>query len=297
VLFGTLAPLIYEAAGWGKISVGFPWFNTMFVSISPFLVLAMGIGPLARWKEDDPRRLMRLLWVSLALSLGVFVLAASGTIAGGGPGLGLGLGLAAWILFTHIQGLMDRLRHKGGLRGLKSDLTARSRAYYGMWLAHIGIAIFIVGATLVSIHGIETDVRMSPGGSHEIAGYRFQFNGAESILGPNYRAERGAVQVFRGERLVADLHPEKRAYVSGGMPMTEAAIDPGLTRDLYVSLGEPVSDAGDWSMRLYYKPYVRWIWLGGIFMALGGLLAMSDARYRSARRHATAPAGAGLARA
>ena len=281
VLFGTLAPLIYEAAGWGKISVGFPWFNTMFVALSPFLVLAMGIGPLARWKQDDAWRLVRSLGVAFALSLAVLVLASTTLIVPGNLSIGLGLGLTAWLVLTHLQNLAERLKYRG-LKGIGSDLRSRSLSYYGMWLAHLGIAVFIVGATLVSNRGSETDVRMSPGSTHEAAGFGFRFDGVQEVVGPNYRAQRGTFLVTRGDREIAVLHPEKRAYVSGGMPMTEAGIDPGFLRDLYVSLGEPVGDKGDWAVRLYYKPYVRWIWLGGILMALGGLLAVTDRRYRTA---------------
>ncbi|MFE8034200.1 cytochrome c-type biogenesis CcmF C-terminal domain-containing protein, partial [Thiohalocapsa marina] len=139
-------------------------------------------------------------------------------------------------------------------------------------------------------------VRMSPGDSYEMAGYRFQFLGAEKAPGPNYQADRGHFRVFRGDRQIAELFPEKRAYLGGGMPMTEAAIDPGLFRDVYVSLGEHVG-GGDWALRLYYKPFVRWIWLGSIFMALGGLLAVTDPRYRTGRVRARAPAHAATARA
>jgi cytochrome c-type biogenesis protein CcmF len=132
---------------------------------------------------------------------------------------------------------------------------------------------------------------MSPGDSHEIAGYRFEFLGAVKAPGPNYRADRGHFKVYKGDRQVADLYPEKRSYLAGGMPMTEAAIDAGLFRDIYVSLGEPVG-GGDWALRLYYKPYVRWIWLGAIFMSVGGILAITDRRYRTARARVTLPAGA-----
>jgi len=288
VLFGTLAPLIYEAAGWGKISVGFPWFNTMFVAISPLLVLAMGIGPLTRWKLDEPARLLRLLWLALGVGLAVGALAATDLILPGNPYVSLGLGLAAWLIATHLIALGERLRHRG-VPGLAADLGGQGRSWYGMWLAHLGIAVFIIGATLVSNYGSETDVRMAPGSTHEAAGYRFQFNGAQPIMGPNYRAQRAEFLVFQGDRQIAVLHPEKRAYLTGGMPMTEAGIDPGLLRDLYVSLGEPVGTGGDWAVRLYYKPFVRWIWLGGILMALGGLLVISDRRYRTARRTATVP--------
>ncbi len=290
VLFGTLAPLIYEAAGWGKISVGFPWFNTMFVAISPLLVLAMGIGPLTHWKHDEPARLLRQLWLALGVGLAIGALAATDLILPGNLYVSLGLGLAAWLIATHLIALGERLRHRG-FPGLAADLSGQGRSWYGMWLAHLGIAVFIIGATLVSNYGSETDVRMAPGSTHEAAGYRFQFNGAQRVMGPNYRAQRAEFLVFQGDRQIAVLHPEKRAYLTGGMPMTEAGIDPGLLRDIYISLGEPVGSAGDWAVRLYYKPFVRWIWLGGILMALGGLLVISDRRYRTERRAATVPTG------
>jgi cytochrome c-type biogenesis protein CcmF len=137
---------------------------------------------------------------------------------------------------------------------------------------------------------------MSPGDVHEDSGYRFQFNGVQAVPGPNYMAQQGEFIVYKDERQIAVLYPEKRSYFSGGMPMTEAAINAGFLRDLYVSLGEPVGTDGDWALRVYYKPYVRWIWLGAIFMALGGLLAMADRRYRTLRRSADVPAGALAAR-
>ncbi len=290
VLFGTLAPLIYEAMAWGKISVGFPWFNQMFLAVMPFLALFMGVGHMARWKQDEPGRLARQLWIAFALSLVATGLAFLPGVSAGHVTVPLGLGLAAWLLFSHLTGLYQRLRHKRGLRGAVADLVGYSRSYYGMLIAHLGVAVMIVGITMVSHFGIEKDVRMSPGSSQEVAGYRFQFEGAKSVNGPNYRAWQGRFLVFEGDRQIATLEPEKRSYLTGGMPMTEAAIDPGLLRDLYVSLGEAVDDQGDWALRLYYKPYVRWIWLGAIFMGLGGLLALSDRRYRSARRVAAADA-------
>jgi cytochrome c-type biogenesis protein CcmF len=269
----------------------------MFIALSPFLVLAMGVGPSTRWKHDEPGRLAKLLWVPFVLSLVVLALVSTGLIFAGNLSVGLGLGLSAWLVLTHLVSLKERLRNKGGLGGLIGDLRNRSRSFYGMWLAHIGVAVFIVGATVVSNFGSETDLRMSPGDVHEVAGYRFQFNGAQPHDGPNYRAQRGEFVIYKGERQIDVLHPEKRSYLSGGMPMTEAGIDPGFLRDLYVSLGEPVGSQGDWAVRIYYKPYVRWIWLAAILMALGGLLAVSDGRYRTARKRARVPAGGGLARA
>ncbi len=289
VLFGTLAPLIYEAMAWGKISVGFPWFNKMFIAVMPILALLLGVGHLARWKRDEPGRLMKMLWIAAGLTLVATALASLPAVSGGHPLVPLGLGLATWITLSHLTGLWDRLRHKRGLRGALADLVGNSRSYYGMLIAHLGVAVLAVGITLVSHFGVEKDVRMSPGSSHEVAGYRFQFDGATQVDGPNYKAWQGRFQVFQGDRLVAVLEPQKRKYLTGGMAMTEAAILPGLNRDLYVSLGEAVDQKGDWALRLYYKPFVRWIWLGAIFMGLGGLLALSDRRYRTATRRATAP--------
>jgi cytochrome c-type biogenesis protein CcmF len=295
VLFGTLAPLIYDAAGWGKISVGFPWFNKMFVSLSPLLILFMGIGPMAHWKHDDPKRLIRWLWLAGALAILAFLATSWPGFSADQLAVGFGLGMATWLLTSHLISLADRLRHRGWFKGLAADLAGNSRSYYGMWLAHVGLAAFIVGVTMVSIQGSETDVRMSPGDTHESAGYRFEFKGVQAVPGPNYSAFRGDFTVSAGGQEIARLYPEKRTYLSGGMPMTEAAIDAGLLRDIYVSLGEPVGTSGDWALRIYYKPYVRWIWLGGLLMALGGLLAVTDRRYRMAKRTATVAAGTATA--
>jgi len=285
VLFGTLAPLIYEAMGWGKISVGFPWFNRMFLVLMPFLALALGIGQLTRWKRDRAGRLVKGLGIAalLALAAGAVGLLLP-QVTGASPLLViLGLGLAAWVSFSHLAGLRERLRRRRDLAALAADLKGGGRSYYGMLLAHLGVAIFILGITMVSNFGSEQDLRMSPGDVHETAGYRFRFVGVELVPGPNYRAARGRFLVFEGDREIAVLEPEKRTYFTSPKPMTEAAIDWGFTRDLYISLGEPLGD-GDWALRIYYKPYVRWIWLGGLCMALGGILTITDRRYRIAGR-------------
>jgi cytochrome c-type biogenesis protein CcmF len=293
VLFGTLAPLIYEAFDLGKISVGFPWFNKMFVALAPFLALLLGIGPATRWKHDEPWRLTKLLWLAFALSIGVLVVTSMSSVGGDDLWVPIGIALAAWLLFSHLSIVRDRLKHKqGGWRqALAADFSGNGRSFYGMVVAHLGVAMFIVGVTMVSNHQIERDLRMSPGDSHEMAGYRFEFLGAKKVDGPNYRADQGHFKVYRGERQIAELYPEKRSYLGGGMPMTEAAIDAGFFRDVYVSLGEAVG-GGDWALRLYYKPYVRWIWLGAALMALGGTIAVSDRRYRTARARSTVPSDA-----
>ncbi len=291
ILLGTLAPLIYDALAWGKISVGFPWFNKMFVLLTPFLALFMGLGPLARWKHSDAGLLIRQVRWALGISIACGLLSFLPWFGNSYSLVALGLALALWILGTHLTSLRLRWRPTATWSARLQDLKGSGRSYYGMIFAHLGVAMFVVGATLVSHYGIERDVRMGPGDKAEVAGYEFQFEGVKRERGPNYNGYRANIRVLKGNTLVTTLEPEKRVYLVDTKPMTEAAIDWGLTRDIYVSLGEPI-EGGDWSLRLYYKPYVRWIWLGGVFMALGGLLAVSDPRYRSLRRRreATKPA-------
>jgi cytochrome c-type biogenesis protein CcmF len=280
VLLGTLAPLIYDAMGWGKISVGFPWFNRMFVIFAPMLVVLMGLGPLTRWKHQDPAALVRQLWIALLVSLAGGILAALPILHKGSVWAGLAVMLSLWIVGSLVLSLRQRLRYRKGLGGLWQDLGAKgSGSYYGMVLAHLGVAIFIIGVTFVKQFEVEKDIRLSPGQSTELAGYTLRFDGVQSRQGPNYRADRGSVHVLKDGTEIALLHPEKRVYTVQTKPMTESAIDVGFTRDIYVSLGEGLG-GGDWSARLYYKPFVRWIWFGGLLIALGGVLAASDRRYR-----------------
>ena len=199
--------------------------------------------------------------------------------------VGLGMGLAMWVTTSHVVNLRERLKHKQGFAGFWRDFQTGGRSYYGMILAHLGVAIFIVGVSMVGNFGVESDVRMSPGDVSEIAGYQFKFEGVSQFPGPNYNANRGRFQVTREGKHVATLEPEKRTYFVQTRPMTEAAIDWGFTRDIYVSLGEPLGN-GDWSLRLYYKPYIRWVWLAGLVMSLGGLLSITDRRYRTSRARA-----------
>jgi cytochrome c-type biogenesis protein CcmF len=183
---------------------------------------------------------------------------------------------AAWTALSTARALLTRV-------GNRSDrwaaLRALPRSFVGMLVAHSGVPVFIIGVTLTSTFGVERDVRMSPGDSHELAGYRFTFASVGKHPGANYMADRGVIEVTREGKPVAILYPEKRQYPTQQQPMTEAAIDPTLTRDLYVALGEPLGD-GAWAVRLYHKPFIRWIWLGALMMSLGGLIAASDRRYR-----------------
>ena len=287
VLLGTLYPLVLDALGVGKISVGPPYFNSVFIPLTIPLAIFIGVGPLARWKEDSAERLVRKLAVSLLVSLaagfGLTLLLAPQF----NWGAALGLVLAIWVVLTTILWLVDRA---GGRRSLLQMLLTLPRGGWGMMFGHLGVAVFIVGITLTSIYSTEKDLRLERGQSYSLGGYDFLFQGAERVKGPNYVAHQAVVEVSRDGKPVALLHPQKRNYQSG-MPMTEAGIDAGLTRDLFVALGEPLGDQGAWSLRIYHKPFIRWIWLGFIFMAVGGVLAATDRRYFQLARKARAVAG------
>jgi cytochrome c-type biogenesis protein CcmF len=289
VMLGTLYPLFMDALGLGKISVGPPYFNAVFIPlISPILFL-IGIGPLTRWKQASlPDLAARLKW-AFAVAL---VVAATLPFTLGGMNLmaSLGLFLALWILFSVLIGFASRLKH--GNDGLLQKLASLPRGYWGMQLAHSGLAIAVIGATVVSNYESERNVRMAIGDYVDLAGYRFTFKGVKDVPGPNYVAKRGTILVQKsGSSFI--LHPEKRIYNASGMPMTEAGIDYGLFRDIYVSLGEAL-DHGAWTAKVYYKPFIDWLWGGALLLALGGALAASDRRYRIALRKAE-PAATALA--
>ncbi|MCB1875837.1 MAG: cytochrome c biogenesis protein CcsA, partial [Chromatiales bacterium] len=287
VLLGTLYPLLLDALGMGKISVGHPYFNSVFIPLMIPVVFLMGVGPLVRWKQQKIGELVRQLWLWLIAAAVIGVIFALPQVTDSSPWIGLAVGLAAWVVFSTLASLRNLFRNRSGMAALKSQ----GRSYYGMLLAHLGIAISAIGITVVSQNGIERDVSLAPEQTETLSGYEFTFKGVQQVPGPNYVANRGHVTVHKDGKLVADLHTEKRTYRVQQNPMTEAAIDPGFLRDIYVSLGEPLG-GGSWSLRLYYKPFVRWIWLGTIFMALGGILAISDRRYRvPARSRVGAMAG------
>lgn len=281
VLLGTLYPLFLDALGLGKISVGPPYFDTVFVPLMTPAIFLMGIGPIAQWKKASlPELAMQLRWAfgaSVVTALLLPFILGKWT-----PLLSLGLLLSLWIVTTTMVNIRERVSHLVG-NSFMSRLAALPRAYWGMVLAHCGIAIFIVGVTMVKGFEVEKDLRMNVGETATIGGYTFRFDGAQEVKGPNYLAARGTFNVTRDGRDVTMMYPEKRLYSVQNQMMTEAAIDSGLLRDLYVSLGEPLED-GAWSVRLYHKPFIDWIWGGCLTMALGGLLAISDRRYRLAWR-------------
>ena len=291
VLLGTLYPLFLDVLGFGKISVGPPYFDSVFVPLMMPAVFLMGLGPLARWKKASlPEIAVRLRW-AFGISAATAVLLPF-VLGHWTPMISLGLLLAFWVVTTAFVDLRAKVRQGKSGESVTARLRGLSRSYYGMQLAHLGIAAFIVGVTLVKGYETEKDVRMDIGDVAHVGGYEFRFNGVTEVPGPNYQATRGTIAISKDGRLLREMHPEKRIYLVSGMPQTEAAIDAGLFRDLYLSLGEPVS-GGAWSVRIYYKPFVDWIWGGCVMMAMGGLLAVSDRRYRiaTARRKALAAKG------
>ncbi len=282
VLLGTLYPLIIDALGMGKLSVGPPYFNSVFVPLMVPAVFLMGVGPIARWKKASlPELAVRLRWAFLAAVVTALILPF--VLGQWKPLVALGLMLALWILFTVGLNIRERVKTTSGQLSIFQKLRTQTRSYYGMHLAHLGVAVFIVGVTLVTGYQSEQDVRMDVGDTVTAGNYTFRLNGVTNVAGPNYRAARADIEVSKNGNVVNHMYPEKRTYVATENVMTETAIDSGLFRDLYISLGEPVS-AGAWSVRVYYKPFVDWIWGGALLMAMGGGLALSDRRYALAAR-------------
>jgi len=267
ILLGTLYPLIIEAMGLGKLSVGAPYFNAVFIPLMIPVTIALGFGMFTRWRKDQWSRIWAKTRTAAIASIVIgglltFMLVDSAilkTVAG--------LSIALWILITSIVSLTTR----------RKSLTF---GFCGMSSAHIGLAITIIGITISSNHSQEVHKRMGPGDRVDVAGHTFELVKISELPGPNYQATEATINVYRNDEMITSLRSQKRNYFArGGMPMTEAGIDPGLTRDIYVSLGEPLGE-GDWSLRFYYKPFIRWIWLGALFMALGGILAAMDKRFR-----------------
>jgi len=285
ILLGTLYPLIVDALGGGKLSVGPPYFNLVFVPLMAPAMFLMGVGPIARWKKASvPELAVRLRW---AFVISVACAAVLPFVLGGWkPLVSIGLLLATWIVATIGVNVWERVRVTSGQLSTFQKLRTQSRSYYGMQLAHLGVAVFIVGVTMVTGYQSEQDVRMEPGSTVSAGGYEFRFISVSDVAGPNYVASRAEILVSRNGKEIERMYPEKRTYIARGDKMTETAIDSGLTRDLYVSLGEEVAGGGAWSVRVYYKPFVGWIWGGAVLMALGGGLALTDRRYALARKKA-----------
>lgn len=279
VLLGTLYPLFIDALNAGKISVGPPYFDSVFGPIMVPVVLLMGVGPLIRWKDASFIDLCkRVAWCFIA----ALILGATIPLClGWNTWCFIGLFLAFWVLFTFIESVRENCRNLKG--NFLVRLTKLSRSYWGMMLAHLGIAVFIVGVSMVMTYALERDVTMTPGNEISVGDYTFKFKEVKTgIRGPNYLADEGVFEVVKNDKVVTVLKPQKRKYFSNEMPMTESAIDSSLTGDLYVSMGAQTAE-GAWVVRVYDKPFVNWIWWGCVIMSLGALLAMFDKRYRTAR--------------
>jgi len=286
VLLGTLLPLVHKQLGLGSISIGEPFFNTMFTWLMAPLALALGIGPLVRWRRDEPQKLWRRLAVALLVTLALSIVLPwllqdrieAMTV--------VGLLMAVWVILLTLMELHERATHRhrffAGLRHL-------SRSHWGMVLGHLGVAVTVIGIAFSQSYSVERDVRMKAGDTVDIHHYHFTFRDVHSLQGPNYSGGVGIIDVTRNGKPEATLHAEKRYYNVARAMMTEAAIDGGFTRDLYAALGEEL-DNNTWAVRIYYKPFVRWIWFGGLFMAAGGVLCLLDPRYRSRKKAQQEPA-------
>ncbi|HQW80983.1 MAG: heme lyase CcmF/NrfE family subunit [Rhodanobacteraceae bacterium] len=274
VLLGTLFPLLADAFDWGKISVGPPYFGTLFPMLMAPVVFLVAFAPYVRWRGDTLSRFVGQLKPVLLVALVVAALAFALTSAPWKATLGVFAGvwvIAAMLHYVRVHRADPQRRARGF-----------NRATIGMLLAHAGIGVFVIGVFVTEATSIEKDVRLVPGESIEVRGYRFVFEQLEHREGPNFAADRGVIGVFKGDRRVETLYPEKRQY-RGGQVMTEADLDPGLSRDLYVAMGEPVGDNNAWAIRIYHKPFIRWIWLGALFMMFGGFIAALDPKLRAAR--------------
>ena len=280
VLLGTLYPLVLDALGMGKISVGPPYFVSVFVPLMAPALFLMGVGPLARWRQATAMELARKLRWAFGVSLASALIAPL-VLGHWTPMIGFGLLLSAWIASTAVVNLVSRIAAHPAV-GWDERFASQAGSYYGMLLAHLGVAVFTLGVTVVSGFQSEADVRMAAGESTSVGGYTFTLHGVREIKGPNYVAAQASILVTQGDKPVTTLWPERRIYTVTRSPMTEVAIDRRVSRDLYVALGEPVSAAA-WSVRVHHKPLVNLIWLGCLLMAGGGVLAVLDRRYRTRR--------------
>ncbi len=286
ILVGTMYPLFLDALNLGKVSVGPPYFETVFVPVMLPLLFLMGVGPLTHWKKDNILRLYRKLRLAFVLSIIIAVILLLLRRSGLPFMVGVGLSLAIWIILTGAMTIWEQLKNR---KSFQERMRSLSMSVMGMTIAHVGVAVFLVGVTLTTAFTQEKDIRMGPGDRLVLSGYTFLFEGVRQLepdieADRNYLTNRGTIRIFQDGDEVAILYPEKRIYASqGGNSMTEAAIDAGLARDLYVALGEPVKN-GAWSVRVYYKPFIQWLWFGSLLMGIGGLVAAADRRYRMARK-------------
>ncbi|MGB3048332.1 heme lyase CcmF/NrfE family subunit, partial [Dokdonella sp.] len=292
VFLGTLYPLFAEAFNLGRISVGPPYFGVLFVLLMTPVVVLMPFGPLLKWRKGNVTTALRTL--RPALLLAVVASLAAWLIADDLPWKGVaGIAGALWVGLGTLAFATQRWRNAPAGRRFTPEML-------GMVLAHFGVAVFVCGVLVTEATSIEKDVRLDHGESVTLGAYTFRFDGVAHTEGPNFKADQGTITITRNDGPVAVLHPQKRQYSRNAMIQTESDINPGFTRDLYVALGEPLGDSGAWSVRVYLKPYVRWIWLGALLMMLGAFVVATDRRFRvllsdAKPQPAPQPAAAGIA--
>ncbi|WP_311418775.1 heme lyase CcmF/NrfE family subunit [Haemophilus parahaemolyticus] len=276
VFLGTILPLIHKQIGLGSVSIGAPFFNQMFLILMVPFAFILGIGPLVKWRRDQISAIRTPVMISLvmmiALGFGLPYLVGNRITATSV----MGVMMSAIIVILSLYEMHTRATHR---HSFLTGIFKLSRSHWGMVFAHLGVAMTVFGIAMSHNFSIEKDVRMREGDSVQILDYNFTFKGLKITDGANYQGGTAEIEITRNGKQEAILHAEKRFYNVSKMGMTEAAIDWGFSRDLYAALGEQLDD-GSWGLRLYYKPFIRWIWLGGLFMALGGLLCMLDKRYR-----------------
>jgi cytochrome c-type biogenesis protein CcmF len=280
VLLGTLLPLVHKEIGMGSISIGAPFFNQMFTYLIVPFVLFMGIGPLSRWKSQSAQALYKQLLIAFGLSVSAGIL-VNASFEQSSYMAALGLVMSFWIVITTIMEIRQRIQPQveSGKYTILQSLKKLTRSHWGMVSGHLGFAVTLIGIALVSAYNVERNVRMAEGDGITLQGYEFVFKGVSEFAGPNYTADVAHLDVYQDGQKVSSLAAEKRFYPVQRNVMTEAGIDSGFTRDLFVALGEQLKN-GDWSLRIYVKPFINWIWLGTFIMAFGGVLSISDKRYR-----------------
>jgi cytochrome c-type biogenesis protein CcmF len=283
VLLGTLYPLILEALGLGKLSVGKPYFDAVFVPLMTPALFLMGVGPITRWRSAKPIDLLTQLRWALGATV-VSAVFAPFVLRSWTPGIGFGLFLAVWITAASFVNLFNRIKSHPAT--LMVALRQQSSSYYGMLIAHIGVAVFIFGVTMVNGFEEEKDLRMSAGTSNSLAGYDFVLNNIQQVQGENYVAAQANITVTKDNQLITVMKPEKRKYFSSQMLMTEAAIHTSFTGDLYISMAEAISNT-EWGVKIQFKPFINWIWGGAFLIALGGFFAVMDKKYRFKKNQKT----------
>ncbi|HEY9163453.1 MAG TPA: cytochrome c-type biogenesis CcmF C-terminal domain-containing protein, partial [Magnetovibrio sp.] len=280
VLLGTLYPLFLDAIGGGKVSVGAPFFNAVFIPLMVPALLVMVVGPLLSWKRGDLGRALKQLSVALLTTIGVLV--ANLLMLKDASILSvLGIALGTWLVAGTLVEIAVRIKlFRTDLGASLRRLMTLPRSAWGMSLAHMGLGIAVMGMIGSTVWSHEKIQVMKPGETVELEGYDYTFHGVRLVQGPNYTATVGAIEVTKGAQPYTVLYPESRIYPVKSMPTTEAAIETTFLADLYVALGNEDAETGGYVVRIYHKPLVLWLWLGSLMLVLGALVSLTDRRHR-----------------